>query len=240
MKSTVEHISILILTLLVAGPAAAGLGVETSASVRLDALAPEVGIVAAPEGQVLQGGETTYFAWWASDANPAPHDSSRVASVFVRDVVVDTLRYSAALDHAWHWTVVGHSAPGCSLVVSVRDEFGNLARAHSGTFRIWGSDTLVSDLPAPVVLSPPAPNPFNPRTMITFKMAVDGPATLAVYDLLGRRVRRILESDLRAGTHVRPWDGRGDDGRRLAGGPYLVRLDAAGEPPLIRKVVLLP
>jgi hypothetical protein len=69
-----------------------------------------------------------------------------------------------------------------------------------------------------------APNPFNPRTTVSFRVAEAGRVSLACYDLAGRRVRRLLDAELPAGAHSSVWDGADDAGRGLASGVYLLRL----------------
>ena len=74
-----------------------------------------------------------------------------------------------------------------------------------------------------------APNPFNPRTTLSFTVAAPGAADLAVYDLAGRRVRRLLHGAVASGTHRMTWDGLDDAGAALPSGVYLARLRVAGE-----------
>jgi uncharacterized protein (DUF362 family) len=68
------------------------------------------------------------------------------------------------------------------------------------------------------------PNPFNSATQIRFELARDGKADLAVWDVLGRRVKTLVTSPLPAGMHQITWDGRADDGGIVATGVYWVRL----------------
>lgn len=72
------------------------------------------------------------------------------------------------------------------------------------------------------------PNPFNPRVNLSFEMPRAGKASLVVYDLRGRRVATLLETDLAAGSHSAQWDGRDDGGRVVAGGAYLAVARGAG------------
>lgn len=73
------------------------------------------------------------------------------------------------------------------------------------------------------------PNPFFEATSLRYRLAERGPATLEVFDLLGRRVRVLAEGVQSAGAHEVRWDGHDADGRLVASGVYLVRLrtDAA-------------
>jgi flagellar hook assembly protein FlgD len=82
------------------------------------------------------------------------------------------------------------------------------------------------------------PNPFNPATVIRFALPQAGPVELAVYDLAGRRVRRLIRGEREAGPHAVRWDGRDEHGQRAPSGMYVYRLEAAGES-LTRKMLLV-
>jgi hypothetical protein len=73
-----------------------------------------------------------------------------------------------------------------------------------------------------------SPNPFNPATQIAFEVPAEGPVRLEVYNLLGQRVRILLEERRTAGRHVATWDGRDEMGRPAGTGIYLYRLTAPG------------
>jgi photosystem II stability/assembly factor-like uncharacterized protein len=91
----------------------------------------------------------------------------------------------------------------------------------------WPS--AVPDLPlaGAVVLHPAVPNPFNPRTMLSWEMPSDGPVWLTVHDVRGRLVRTLIDGASRPrGLNDTTWDGRDGHGRALAAGVYLVRVRA--------------
>ena len=71
----------------------------------------------------------------------------------------------------------------------------------------------------------PRPNPFNPSTTLRFELQREGQAQLVIFDLAGRKVRTLLDESRTAGTHEVAWDGRADNGQRVASGVYLVRLE---------------
>ena len=75
-------------------------------------------------------------------------------------------------------------------------------------------------------LSQNRPNPFNPQTAIHFSLVNGGPASLTVFDVSGRAVRRLLNGPAAPGSHTVVWDGRDDAGHALPSGIYLYRLDA--------------
>jgi hypothetical protein len=79
--------------------------------------------------------------------------------------------------------------------------------------------------PLPLTL---APNPCNPRTTIAFTLAEAGPASVNVFDVRGRLVRRLHHGGLEAGPHNLPWSGDDERGRPVAAGVYVVRVEGAG------------
>ncbi len=83
------------------------------------------------------------------------------------------------------------------------------------------------------------PNPFNPVTLISYDLPEPTAIDLAVYDLSGRLVRTLVDSELReGGRHTTPWDGRDERGLPVASGVYFYRLTATGES-LSRRMILL-
>jgi hypothetical protein len=49
---------------------------------------------------------------------------------------------------------------------------------------------------------------------------------LIVYDVLGRKVRALVEGHREAGSHTALWNGRDDRGRELKSGVYFCVLEA--------------
>ncbi len=87
-------------------------------------------------------------------------------------------------------------------------------------------------------LEPCRPNPFNPRTTISFRIAENGPASLRIYDVSGRLVRTLVDGVVEAGTHEMAWDGRTVDGRAAASGIYFMRLET-GDFMQVRQMTLV-
>jgi len=83
-----------------------------------------------------------------------------------------------------------------------------------------------------------APNPFNPRTVLSCEIAAGGPVRLDILDVRGALVRRLWAGSREAGPQRWIWDGCDDRGQALAGGVYLVRLTTTTGS-AVRKVVLV-
>jgi hypothetical protein len=60
------------------------------------------------------------------------------------------------------------------------------------------------------------PDPFNPATHNDFELPGPARTRLAVYDVRGRLVARLVDRTVEAGTHRVLWDGPGQDFKRLA------------------------
>ena len=86
--------------------------------------------------------------------------------------------------------------------------------------------------PAEYTLSQNFPNPFNPTTTIRYSIPRNSFVTLAVYDVLGRRVAQLVAKEEGAGSYDATLDGTG-----LASGVYFYRLAADGYT-LTRKMIL--
>jgi hypothetical protein len=72
------------------------------------------------------------------------------------------------------------------------------------------------------------PNPFHRDTRITFNLPLESDAEVTVYDISGRRVRRLVDTRLSAGRHVVLWEGLDDSGSGLASGGYFYELRVDG------------
>ncbi|MEW6755050.1 MAG: SBBP repeat-containing protein, partial [Candidatus Latescibacterota bacterium] len=89
----------------------------------------------------------------------------------------------------------------------------------------WG-DALP---PRTLYLGAAYPNPFNAECVIPVASPAGGQGIdLAVYDILGRRLRTLRFGGLQAGWAAVVWDGRDEQGRDVASGIYLVALRRAG------------
>jgi len=143
-----------------------------------------------------------------------------------------------------HYTVLSLS-PSDAAGLSVRARFNSFTMGYT-----WYDDFTIEEVtliatsiethPTPVAiigsdfqLANNYPNPFNPQTIIEFKVPHNGQVTLNIYNMLGQRIRTLLNETRPAGTYKILWDGRDDFGRVVATGVYLYQL--RGDNALITK-----
>ncbi len=116
---------------------------------------------------------------------------------------------------AFYWRVVatdpeGHERPTVPRLLSLQ------------------SPTASVPAPAPLwgILGHPTPNPFNPRVRLDFVLDRSAELRAEIYDVAGRRVRRLFDGALAEGEHRWVWEGEDDRGRMVSSGVYLFRLEA--------------
>jgi hypothetical protein len=101
-------------------------------------------------------------------------------------------------------------------------EFGTLLSAPAG-----------APLPAAFRLSQNFPNPFNPATRIAYAVPAEAYVSLAVYDVFGREVARLVGERKPAGEYAATWNAGGSPS-----GVYFYRL-TAGRYAETKKMIIL-
>lgn len=143
------------------------------------------------------------------------------------------------------------SATGFPTNYVVQQVFVNVWGEVSGTYAggVYLDEVLLdpatTDAPASariadrVQLHAPRPNPFNPRTTLSFEVLRDTRLDLRIYDVAGRLVRTLAsDREYAAGSWSLDWNGRDDTGRMVASGVYVARI-RAGATVQTRNMVLL-
>ena len=82
------------------------------------------------------------------------------------------------------------------------------------------------------------PNPFNPTTTIAFSLAKPAKTTLAIYNLKGQLVTRLINGEMKPGLHHVVWNGTDTKNRSVASGMYFYRLES-GDYRAVKKMLLM-
>ncbi|OGU65903.1 MAG: hypothetical protein A2499_04780 [Stygiobacter sp. RIFOXYC12_FULL_38_8] len=106
----------------------------------------------------------------------------------------------------------GDKAPGtASLVTNPGDRSSKPA----------GTDVEGIELPTTYSLAQNYPNPFNPTTKINFTLPVSGKVVLEIFDITGKSVATLIDSEMQSGIHSVEFNAVG-----LSSGIYLYRIKA--------------
>lgn len=70
------------------------------------------------------------------------------------------------------------------------------------------------------------PNPFNSMTRISFGLPSDESVKIKIYDVMGRLVSTLVNTDMKAGYHTIPWMSTNNSGMMVASGIYFYRIEA--------------
>ena len=93
-------------------------------------------------------------------------------------------------------------------------------------------------LPKSFALQDNFPNPFNPTTTILFAVPRLSRVEIAIYNVVGQEVRRLVDKTCSAGRYSVTWDGSNAVGGTAASGVYFYRM-IAGDFIKTKKMLLL-
>ena len=97
-----------------------------------------------------------------------------------------------------------------------------LLRATGHYLKLGSADDVTP--PPGFALEENVPNPFNPKTTISFVLPETGPVSLGIYAVNGRLVRELVSTTLGKGRHSYVWDGTDTSGRHVSSSVYFYRL----------------
>jgi PKD repeat protein/pimeloyl-ACP methyl ester carboxylesterase len=168
------------------------------------------------EGEVLEGilhkepGRTWYAAYGLSGKLPGTAEH-----VFERtfDLSPEALGSEIVLEDLW-------------MIDTDRRRYRVVNGAH------------VQLIPRAYNLTLPYPNPFNPTVQFSYQLPEKAEVRLQVYNILGQKIRTLVNEWQKPGVYPVIWGGVDDQGIEGASGMYFIRLEA-GSFLAIRKVLLL-
>lgn len=88
-------------------------------------------------------------------------------------------------------------------------------------------DDMGGPLPTVFSLEQNYPNPFNPTTSIEFNLPKASHVRLTVYNVLGQKVKDLIDGSLSAGNKHVEWDGTDQTGQTVQSGIYFYRISAS-------------
>ncbi len=106
------------------------------------------------------------------------------------------------------------------------------------TLDYTGLSTVSEGVPIEFSLHDNYPNPFNPKTTISFELSHNSFVNITIYDMLGRQVKTLINQTQDAGYRSVIWNATNDYGKPVSAGIYLYQIQAR-EYISTKKMVLL-
>jgi hypothetical protein len=126
-----------------------------------------------------------------------------------------------------------------ALVITGMSDFGIAIRGEDCVvIKHKGSSKSSDQMASGFSLGDNRPNPFNPETELSYLLPRDCQVNLTVYNVLGKRIRVLVDGYRAAGEHFVLWDGKDNSGVDVASGIYFYRIKTA-EFAQTKKMVLM-
>ena len=160
---------------------------------------------------------------------------------------------AAAIEQTEDVEGIAEAPMGFGRFQNVADALADVKHLLTGDVRIGRGVIVLEELlhllsemvaiPERTALLPNYPNPFNPETWIPYHLAKAANVTLTIYDMRGVAVRTLTLGHQPAGIYrskhrAAYWDGRNDEGEKVASGLYFYTL-TAGEFTATRKLLII-
>jgi hypothetical protein len=129
-------------------------------------------------------------------------------------------------DSAGTWTS-GSANPGTASLVT-----------HPGDAQDFPATSAVWDIPASYELGHNYPNPFNPLTVISYNLPVYSHVTIDIYNVLGEKIKTLVNESASEGSYITIWNGLNDLGKAVNSGIYFYRM-TAGDYSSVKRMVLM-
>jgi hypothetical protein len=164
------------------------------------------------------------FAYYNIYRNSLMDDQPAIVFTTISSSYVDT-EVDVSLNYEYWVTAVDHS--------------GNESNA-SVVLEVSGSmlSTVADLIPEVYALNQNYPNPFNPSTQIRYALPEQSQVVLTVYDMLGRKVRTLVNGVQDAGYRTVMWNATSDMGTPVSAGMYIYTI-RANEFYQVKKMILL-
>ena len=136
-----------------------------------------------------------------------------------------------------HWSGLTHDS--CAVYIDYNHDYvADDSMTLYNDVILGINDDPASGLPYRFELSQNHPNPFNPVTTIEYGLPQRSSVRIEIFNLLGRKVRTLVDREEAAGTYSVTWDGKSTNGQPVSTGVYFYRFQA-GDYVATKKMLLL-
>lgn len=157
-----------------------------------------------------------------------------VTSAVTGDGIYSFAITSTTSDVVKYGSKEGAVPPKLVVMMSSAESDSTRALAHETS---GANQDQIQDGLEVMTLSPNYPNPFNAETRIEYRLPAASRVNLGIFNLLGQRVRVLVDKSQTPGNYEVLWDGRNDRGRGVSSGIFFVQLRTA-EKSIVRRILV--
>ena len=125
-----------------------------------------------------------------------------------------------------------------SVLEIIYDEVKDTNSGPQLKIKLYLERLLGISMPKEFAVGQNYPNPFNGRTIIKYQLSGRSQVRLAIFDLLGRQIRTLIDEDKPGGVYSVTWDGEDGNGKHVSSGLYFYRL-SSGSIEITKKMLLM-
>ena len=94
-------------------------------------------------------------------------------------------------------------------------------------------------IPSPITLFQNYPNPFYPKTTISFSIKQNSEIELEIFNIKGQKIKTLINEFMQTGDHSTIWNGDDEYGKHVCAGLYFYKLSANEKTEVIKKCLLV-
>ena len=152
------------------------------------------------------------------------------------EAVSELIAGAGTTDQVMDYMFEDTSLPAAEIVYYVLEQIdldGTINRSNAIEVLLGARFTLPTEFASAVY-----PNPFNPRTTISYDLPSDATVSIVIYDAIGQEIRHLVSQHYTAGRYSVQWDAKDHLGRSVGSGVYIAKI-VAGPNTAIQKMLLL-
>ena len=172
----------------------------------------------------------------ASQTNNAGFRVLRSTDGETYEVVSELIAGAGTTDQLMDYMFEDTSLPAAEIVYYVLEQVdldGTINRSNPIEVLLGARFILPTEFSSAVY-----PNPFNPRTTISYDLPSDADVSIVIYDAIGQEIRRLVSQHYTAGRYSVQWDAKDFMGRSVGSGVYIAKIKA-GPNTALQKMLLL-
>jgi len=168
----------------------------------------------------FKGGNTAAGVWRAGDG---------LTNLLLRETLANRIYFNVHTAANPTGEIRGQAVTGAALFTSVASRPGEVP----------GDFSLAQNYPNPFRSEATSRFAGNPSTLIKYNLPKSVRVKLVVYDMLGKKIRTLIDANETIGAKEVVWDATNDAGVRVASGIYFYQLEAGDAFTSTRKLVLM-